>query len=232
MSQSKIIIKRTAYFQFKPSERQEIYYQFIEAWYKNNGKYINKSVFVNIIHPIILSKLSYSRTKIMYKKVINHFKNWVNYIAPHNDKIKALKNAQGWDTFDNKTVENKIDSSESDISESEDEKPSLNISTIKESDSDSESLVSVGTKRKYKLEETNERIKKFRNSIDEENKIKFIKNLSFDKFSIIIKKGGFNLKENKFEKAISIDEKDANLFGVEMLLEMSELGIINDIIYN
>jgi hypothetical protein len=229
-------LKPVTFSFLKLDVKEDIYNAFINYWYDKKYNEVTIEMFNYVVKPLVLSKIKNPNSKIKMKCIYNRFKSWINFKAPDNEKVLAIKKSKGWvDTIVNSKSRN--NSEFISYSEYSDEEEEVEEEEIEEDDEEEEEkaisvpVITESKKRPF-VEDISENPKKKMKEDFDMLKKEFIKKLPFDKFNIIIKNGGYDLKTNKFVKPVDLNENDAIKLGVEMILKLSELGMVNTIIYN
>ena len=222
--------QQTLFCHLTKEQQNEIYQNILDLWFnktsRNNFTY---DIFYNLAHPIFQEKLPLSKKPRM-RSIYNKFKFWVNNLNSDNKKKLAIIKTSEFNS--NKSI--KYD----DYSETKYEDDSK-TEYDDDSETESESIeiredFYVSNKRIFEedLEDLEDYkiIKKKIRTNDYEDKKNFIKSLPFEQFNLIVKKGGFNLCTNQFEKPIDISEEEIDNLGVSGILKLSKMGMINDVI--
>ena len=223
--------KLTLFCQLTKEQQNEIYQNILDLWFnktsRNNFTY---DIFYNIARPIFQEKLPLSKKPRM-RSIYNKFKFWVNNLNSDNKKKLAIIKTSEFNSNNtlnsNKSIkyDDYSETKDDDLSETESESIEIRedfyVSNKRILEEDLEDLEDL---EDYKI------IKKKIRTNDYEDKKNFIKSLPFEQFNLIVKKGGFNLCTNQFEKPIDISEEEIDNLGVSGILKLSKMGMINDVI--
>jgi len=285
----------------KQTVKEEIYNFFVDYWYDKKYDQVTIEMFGYIVKPLVLSKIKNPNSKIRIIKIFNRFKSWINFKAPENEKVLAIKKSIQLlgnnlkykhyleneysneevieedvieedvieedvieedvieeDVIEEDVIEEDVedseevikDSKEEDVEDSkedvEDSKEDVedskeDVEATEEEDDDATEEEDVIVIEEEDFEDSNSKKRRFEGDVFENPKKKmkgdfsensdmlkkeFIKKVSFDKFNIIIKNA------SKSSKPIDLKENDAIKLGVEMILKLSELGMVKNIIFN
>jgi hypothetical protein len=219
-------------------EQKNIFDEVLNKWCDEENNKASSKIIKDILQPIIMVKCKYKNVNACKINVI--LRKFRQYICGLDESkvpnAKKIKDAEEWkhpfeywgtpyESINEKRIKEEITPKPVLSLESFYEPKKINIIRKRKADDTS---ISDSKKKKYETSSFNlDKVEDL-----DKKRMDFLKNLTPEKFKIIVKNGGFDLSLYKFHGQISINEDDAKVLGVDTIMTMSELKLIKTIEYS